>query len=155
MTVAGLFVVRAAIGCVALDVTPSMWFLSCVGAVALFVATAKRHHEFKLSATGLVRAAHTRRVIGEYNEQLLIVILTVSTVGALFTYTQFTIEAAPPGFGLSVPFIVYGLFRFLYLALVRGVGGTPEVTLLRDLPLLVTVSLWLTTLLIVYYRQLP
>lgn len=152
MTIAGLFVIRAEIGRVALGVVPSMWFLSCVGSVALFVAAAKRHHEHKLVEKGIVGSGHARAVIGQYNEQLLLIILTVATVGALFTYTLFATEEAPPGFGWSVPFVVYGVFRFLYLALVRGVGGTPEVTLLRDPPLLATVGLWLATLLIVYYR---
>ena len=77
-------------------------------------------------------------------------IMSVSTMGALLTYTFFALYEAPAGFSFSVPFVIFGLFRFHYLALVRGVAGTPEETLLRDPPLLITTVVWAGLLLYVY-----
>jgi 4-hydroxybenzoate polyprenyltransferase len=150
MTIAGLFVLRAYIGCLDMNVPLSMWFLSCIGWGALLIGTCKRHHEYKLVAKGIVGGESARSVMKEYNDELLLLLMAVSTVGALLTYTFFTLNEAPPAFGFSIPFIIFGLFRFLYLALVRGVAGTPEVTLMRDTPLLITLALWTATILFVY-----
>jgi 4-hydroxybenzoate polyprenyltransferase len=152
MTIATLFVLRAYIGCLDLDVPISMWFLSCVANLALFIATVKRHHELRLVKKGDVAEGEARAVIREYNEELVIMLMAVTTVGALLTYTFFSLNEAPANFGYSIPFVFYGLFRFHYLALVRGVGGTPEVTLLRDRPMLVAVFGWLVLLLVIYAR---
>lgn len=152
MTIAGLFVLRAYVGAVALGVPMSGWFLSCVGSLALLIASAKRHHELRLVADGELGAGSARSVIREYNEHLLLMIMTVATMGALMTYTFFTLNEAPPRFGYSIPFVVFGLFRFLYLALVKGLGGSPEVTLLRDPPMWINLVIW-TGLLIYIYAQ--
>jgi 4-hydroxybenzoate polyprenyltransferase len=152
LTIAALFVLRGFVGCLDLDVTASMWFLSCVGNVALFVATSKRFHEVHLLNTNAIEAKAVRSVVREYNHDLLLMLLGVSAMGAILTYTLFSLHDAPPGFGFTIPFVVYGMFRFLYLVLVRGLGGTPEVTLLKDRPLLATVGVWALTLLLIYYR---
>ncbi len=153
MTIAALFILRSYIGCLAIDVPLSLAFMSCIGSVALFIATSKRHHEYKLTTSAVVGVENARLVIREYNNELLLMLLSVSAVGALITYTLFALNEAPAGFGLSIPLVFYGLFRFLYLAVVRGVGGTPEITLIRDRPLIITVGLWLTLLLALYYRS--
>jgi 4-hydroxybenzoate polyprenyltransferase len=150
MTIAGLFVLRAYIGCLDMNVPLSMWFLSCIGSGALLIATCKRHHEYKLVASGVVGGASARSVMKEYNDELLLLLMAVATVGALLTYTFFSLNEAPPAFGLTIPLVIFGLFRFLYLALVRGVAGTPELTLMRDVPLLVTLALWTVMILLVY-----
>jgi len=150
MTIATLFILRSYIGCLDLEVPISMWFLSCVGSLAMFIAVVKRHHELGLVQKAVVSSADARAVIAEYNEPLVFMIMTLSTMGALLTYVFFAVNEAPSGFGYSIPFVVFGILRFLYLALVRGVGGTPELTLMRDRPLVVTVALWTMLLLFIY-----
>lgn len=151
MTIATLFMLRPFLGALDIGVPGSMWFSSCVGSGALLIATSKRLHEHRLMTRAHGPVA-VRAVVHEYSESLLFMLLAVSTIGALLTYCLFALDEAPRALALTIPIVIYGVFRFLYLVLNCDIGGAPEQALLRDRPLLTTVSLWTVCALAIYYR---
>lgn len=148
------FVLRAAAGAVAVGVPISGWLLICTILLALFLALGKRRHEVLALEAG---AARHRPVLAEYSAGLLdqmIAVVTASTVTAYAVYTmspetvsRFRTTLLP----LTLPFVLYGIFRYLYLLYRRQLGGNPSEIVLRDRPLLVNTLAWLVvTLLIIY-----
>lgn len=149
MVISFLFMLRGYLGCLSIGVQPSLWFLVCVGSIAMVVAGSKRHHEARLSKAQ-PSSEGFRAVIQHYNQDFLHFIVTLSTVSALCSYSLFTAWHAPKYFAASIPLVIYALLRFQYLALVRGVAGTPEVTLLRDPPLMMTLVVWTAMMVAIY-----
>lgn len=143
LAIAALFVVRAAAGAVAIDVRLSPWLAVCTGLIALFLALGKRRAEL---ADGLGEPPLSRSVLSGYSVDLLdqlIVLVAAATVSAysLYTFTATSSEAMM----LTIPYVVYGLFRYLFLLRTSGIGEEPETTTLTDKPLVVTVVLWIVT----------
>jgi 4-hydroxybenzoate polyprenyltransferase len=141
MTISGLFVIRAAAGALAIDVQLSPWLVLCTGVLALFLALAKRRAELAVSAP----ASWTRRpVLGSYSLPLLdqlIAVVTASTISAYSLYTFTATESS--AMMLTIPFVVFALFRYLQLvhAPIQQ-GEEPEKTLTTDRPLLLTIASW-------------
>ncbi|MBI2941141.1 MAG: decaprenyl-phosphate phosphoribosyltransferase [Chloroflexi bacterium] len=146
------FVIRAAAGAVVIDVPISPWLYVCTILGSLFLGLSKRRHELILLADG---AAEHRRILQEYTPALLdqlIVIVTSSTVMAYSLYT-FSAENLPRNHAMmaTIPFVLYGTFRYLYLIHLKDAGGSPEEVLLRDRPLLINIALWLSTAVAILY----
>ena len=145
LTVSIGFVLRAVAGAVAVRVEFSKWLLVCTTLLALFIALAKRRHEIVLLAGD---AATHRPILGEYSPYLLDQMISVVTASTLVAYIFYTISPETqekfetPWLGLTVPFPLYGIFRYLYLVHRREGGGSPSDLLLTDRPLLVCVALW-------------
>ena len=104
-------------------------------------------------------AANHRQVLGEYSVEFLDVLLTVATAGTIFSYCLWTTQgqfASPTagGFGLvyTIPFVLYGIFRYIWLVYRRDEGGAPEVLLLTDPPLLISVLLWGAAVVVLLYH---
>ena len=141
IAIAGLFVLRASAGAVAVDVRISEWLLLCTFLLALFLALGKRRAELALEGT------RARPVLAGYAapglvDQLL-GIVAAATIGA---YSAYALTAHESGWlVVTVPFVVYGLFRYLLLLHRRGLGEEPDALLVEDVPLLVTVAAWATT----------
>lgn len=145
------FVLRAAGGAVAIEVSISPWLLVCMTLLALFLGLAKRRHELLLLEQGA--SAH-RTILKEYSAQLveeMISIVTASTVMAYSLYTFFGAdwETMPyrytgqiPFMMVTIPFVLYGIFRYLYLVYRKNSGGSPEEILLGDIPFIVNMLLW-------------
>jgi 4-hydroxybenzoate polyprenyltransferase len=155
LTIAIGFVLRAVAGAVAVDVDISHWLLVCTILLALFVSLAKRRHELLLLVDG---AASHRPILGEYSPYLLDQMIAVVTASTLIAYVFYTISPeteqkfGTQWLGLTVPFPLYGIFRYLYLVHQREGGGNPADLLLTDRPLLVCVTLWaLSVVLIIYH----
>jgi 4-hydroxybenzoate polyprenyltransferase len=155
LTIAVGFVLRAVAGAVAVDVDISHWLLVCTILLALFISLAKRRHELLLLAHG---AANHRPILGEYTPYLLDQMIAVVTASTLIAYVFYTISPETEQkfgthwLGLTVPFPLYGIFRYLYLVHLREGGGSPADLLLTDRPLLVCVTLWaLSVVLIIYH----
>lgn len=155
LTIAVGFVLRAVAGAVAVDVDISHWLLVCTILLALFISLAKRRHELLLLADG---AAGHRPILGEYTPYLLDQMIAVVTASTLVAYVFYTISPETEQkfgthwLGLTVPFPLYGIFRYLYLVHQREGGGSPADLLLTDRPLLVCVTLWaLSVVLIIYH----
>jgi 4-hydroxybenzoate polyprenyltransferase len=139
------FVVRASAGGAAIDVEVSQWLLMCTILLALFLALAKRRHEITL----LGDAALTHRaILGEYTPYLVDQMISVVTASTLMAYAFYTVSPetaerfGTPWLGLTIPFPLYGIFRYLYLVHRRSQGGSPTELLLADRPLLLCVALW-------------
>ncbi len=155
LTIAVGFVLRAVGGAVAVHVEISRWLLVCTILLALFIALAKRRHELVLLAGD---AATHRPILGEYSAYLLDQMIGVVTASTLISYVFYTISPETQAkfgtawLGLTIPFPLYGIFRYLYLVHQREGGGSPSDLLLTDRPLLACVALWaLTVALIIYH----
>src|SRR3954449_9856413 len=150
MTIGGLFVVRAAAGAAAVEVRISPWLLLCTALLALFLALAKRRGELLL-----VGAARTtgRPLLEAYSfvpvDQLVAVVASSTVISySLYTFTARDSKAMMA----TIPFVLFGVFRYLLLIHREDVGEEPEQVLLSDLPILLTVGLWgLTAALILLF----
>src|SRR5438876_1861409 len=157
LTLAIGFVLRAVAGAVAVNVEISHWLLVCTILLALFIALAKRRHEIILLADG---AASHRPILGEYSAYLLDQMIGVVTASTLISYIFYTISPETQAkfgtqwLGLTIPFPLYGIFRYLYLVHQREGGGSPADLLLTDRPLLACVALWALAVALIIYRPL-
>jgi 4-hydroxybenzoate polyprenyltransferase len=151
--VAAGFVLRVAAGVAVIDVERfSPWLYVCTGLLALFLALGKRRHEINLLGGD---AVNHRAILDEYNLDLidrLIGIVTTSSVVAYSLYT-FLAEGLPPNhvMMLTIPFVLYAIFRYLYLIHVRHEGGAPEEIFLRDRPMQLALVLYLATAFVALY----
>ncbi|MEP0763838.1 MAG: decaprenyl-phosphate phosphoribosyltransferase [Chloroflexota bacterium] len=152
--IAGGFVLRVVAGIVVIDVAHfSPWLYLCAGLLALFLAIGKRRQELILLAED---AENVRATYKDYNMPLLDDMLRMVTTGSVLTYMLYTVEATTirvNGYRmmLTIPFVVYGIFRYLYLIHVRGQGSAPDELLFEDMPLLLAVVLWVGTAGLVLY----
>jgi len=137
------FVLRVVAGAAALDVPISIWLYICTGLGALFIALSKRRSE--LAVAGEL-AAQQRRLLGSYSLGRLDQLITVVAASALIAYSVYTLTASnlPDNstMMLTIPFVAYGLFRYMYLVRVRDRGENPEEVVITDLPMILTIVLW-------------
>jgi len=149
------FVLRALAGAVAIGVAFSHWLLICTLLFALFLALAKRRQELTLLAGG---AAQHRRILGEYSPYLLDQMIAVVTASTVVSYALYTLAPETISrFGTdrlvwTLPFVLYGILRYLYLVHQKEEGGNPAEVLLNDRPILVTVALWAATVVTLIYH---
>ena len=154
LAVAVGFVLRALAGTLAIDVAISGWLLICTVLIALFLALGKRRHEY---LTLQADAARHRPILAEYTAGLLdqmIAVVTASTVTAYALYTmspetvaKFHTQLLPA----TLPFVLYGIFRYLYLLYRRQLGGNPSELFLHDRALLVNTACWIVAVLLIIY----
>ena len=148
------FVLRAVAGAVAVDVEISGWLLICTVQIALFLALGKRRHEY-LTLEG--EAARHRPILAEYSAALLdqmIAVVTASTVTAYALYTMSPETVAKfhtHWLPVTLPFVLYGIFRYLYLLYRRELGGNPSEVVLNDRPLLINAVCWIAAVLVIIY----
>jgi 4-hydroxybenzoate polyprenyltransferase len=146
------FVLRAAGGAVVLAVPISPWLYVCTVLLALFLGFGKRRNEIRMleSAAGL-----HRRNLEEYTVALLDQLILLTAAASVMSYSlyTFTAEGLPDNHAmmLTIPFVLYGIFRYLLLVYVRDEGGAPEQLLLADRPLLASVVLWSGAVVAVLY----
>jgi 4-hydroxybenzoate polyprenyltransferase len=155
LTIAFGFVLRAAAGAVVVDVPISHWLLICTVLLALFLALSKRRHELILLEDG---ATSHRRILEEYSPYLLDQMIGVVTATTLMAYIIYTVSPettqrfGTEWLGLTIPFPLYGIFRYLYLVHQKKGGGSPSTMLLTDMPLLICVALWACAVVLIIYR---
>lgn len=142
--VAAGFVLRIAAGVAVVDVERfSPWLYIFGGFLALFLALGKRRQELVLLGEG---AGNHRAILEEYSLELIDRLLGIVTTSAVVAYSLYTFlaEGLPPNHTmmLTIPFVLYGIFRYLYLIHIRGEGGAPEEILLRDRPVQITMLLY-------------
>lgn len=144
------FVFRAVGGAFIIDVSISSWLVVCTLFLALFLALGKRRHELiALEDAGI---SH-REVLQHYSVELLEYFLIIMATSTLLVYVSYVIsdDAVTENLYVTVPIVVYGLFRYFWLAHQHSGGGDPSRTLLQDRPLLATVLVWgLTCVLLIY-----
>ncbi len=131
----------------------SPWLYICITLLALFIAVGRRRNELMLLGEGNANAHRTS--LQEYNLPLLDDMIGLVTSAATVAYSFYTFSAPnlPTNHTmmLTIPFVLYGLFRYLYLIHVRSEGGAPEELILRDKPLLASVALWGLAVVVVLY----
>lgn len=155
MAIAFGFVLRAVAGGLIIGVPISDWLVICTILLALFLGLSKRRHELTLLAAG---AAGHRRILEEYDPYLLDQMIAVVAAATLVAYIIYCLSPETTArFGtqwlvLTVPFPIYGLFRYLYIVHRKDGGGNPSEMLLTDRPLLSCVGLWGLTVVAVIYR---
>lgn len=146
------FILRAIGGAVVVDIPISPWLYVCTILLALFIGFAKRRHELVLLDGN---AENHRRNLADYSVALLDQFILIVAGSVIIAYSLYTFDSpALPDDGrmmLTIPFVLYGLFRYLYLVHQLHLGGAPEHLLLEDRPLLLTVLLWGTVSIVLLY----
>jgi len=132
------FVIRAVAGCVAIDVFISPWLIICTFLLALFLALGKRQHELMLLGD---EAKNHRKILGGYTTRMLDQMVSITTGALITSYSMYTFLVNDYYMMFTIPFVVYGIFRYLFLIHVRNVGGEPEM-LFKDKGMLVCMLLW-------------
>ena len=153
MIIAVGFVLRVAAGVIIIETERfSPWLFVATVFLALFIGLGKRRAEIELLDAD---AASHRRVLDGYTLELLDQLLTIVLSTTLMTYCLYTFSAAvTPGsyhMMLTIPFVIYGLFRYLYLVRIEHCGGAPEEIVITDRPMQATVVLWGLTVLVILY----
>lgn len=142
-TLAAGFVLRVVAGALAIGVPPSAWLYVLTMLVALFVGFSKRRHELVLLEGN---ASNHRLILKEYTPEVLDEMIAVTTASAVMTYSlyTFTAENLPKNHQmmLTIPLLIYVIFRLLYLVHVKHEGGSPEELVLRDRPLFSAIVAW-------------
>jgi 4-hydroxybenzoate polyprenyltransferase len=157
LTIAAGFVLRAVAGAVAVGVPIGPWLPVCTTLLALFLVLSKRRHELILLGDG---ATGHRPILQEYTPYLLDQMIAVVTASTVIAYSIFAISAETAErlgsrrLGLTIPFVLYGIFRYLYLVHQKRGGGSPTATLVTDLPLLACVGLWAAAVALCLYSPL-
>jgi 4-hydroxybenzoate polyprenyltransferase len=154
LVIAAGFVLRALAGVVVLGIPFSHWFLLCTSLLALFLTFGKRRHELIALEGG---AANHRPILSEYSPQLLDQMIAVVTASTLMAYALYTMAPETQAklettrLPWTIPFVLYGIFRYLYLLYRRDLGGNPSELFLTDRALLLAVGLWGATVIVVLY----
>lgn len=153
MIIAAGFVLRVAAGVAIIETERfSPWLFVATTFLALFIGLGKRRAEIELLESD---AGNHRRVLDGYSIDLLDQMLTIVLSTTLMTYCLYTFSAAvTPGnhsMMLTIPFVIYGLFRYLYLIRIKHIGGAPEEIVLSDRPMQAAVFLWGATVLFILY----
>ena len=144
-SIAAGFVLRVVAGAVVIDVVMSHWLLICTMLLSLFLGFSKRRNEIVNLAD---QTNLHRRVLAEYNPLFLDMMIGISTSATVIGYILYTVSTETiQNFNtdrliLSVPFVLYGIFRYLYLVYHKNLGAAPGQTLLTDRPLLTNIALW-------------
>jgi 4-hydroxybenzoate polyprenyltransferase len=148
MTIAAGFLLRTVAGTVAINVRISPWLIVCVGLLSLFLAFTKRRQEL-LTTDGTA----TRQVLGQYSLGFLDQALNIVTAATLTSYFLYTFTARTQWMMITIPFVLFGIFRYLLLSQTQGEGEEPEQIIYSDIPFLVNLVIWtVVSGLIIYFK---
>lgn len=152
------FLLRILAGAAAIGVSVSNWLIICASLLTIFLALGKRRHEIEL--LGEDQAHNHRNVLSGYSTYLLDQMILIVTGGAILSYMLYcispeTVEKFQTDHLIyTFPFVLYGIFRYLYLIHKKNRGGSPEKVLVSDLPLLTSVILWGIFCILIIYKVL-
>ena len=149
MTIATGFVLRAIGGGLIIEVDFTSWFLLTVMLLALFLAISKRRHEVYLLEED--KSSH-RKVLDHYSLPFLDQLIGIVTTSTIITYSLFTFTSDHSIHLMwTIPLVIYGIFRYLYLVHVQKSGGEPDRVLVEDKPILITVLLYALSVFVILY----
>ncbi|MFC2002704.1 UbiA family prenyltransferase [Chloroflexota bacterium] len=132
------FVIRATAGCLAINLFPSSWLILCVFLLALFLTLEKRRHDLVI----LSDEAETHRTsLSGFSTKMLEQLIGITIAALITSYMLYTYFSEFDGMLLTVPFVIYGLFRYLYLVHEKGVGPEPELVF-KDKAMLINLGIW-------------
>ncbi len=145
-TISSGFILRAVAGAIVIGSPISPWLYICTGLASVFVVLSKRRAELAVAGD---QAQEQRDILRAYTLPVLDQLITVAASATLVSYTLYTVasENLPDNHAmlLTVPFVLYGLFRYMFLVRRKDLGETPEDIILTDLPLIIAIILWLAT----------
>lgn len=156
MTISAGFVLRVVAGAFLIGVPTSEWLLICTVLLSLFLGFSKRRHELTILES---QANDHRTVLAHYSPYFLDQMIGIVTASTVMSYALYTISSETVNkFGTSdliftVPFVLYGIFRYLYLVHKKEEGGNPTKLALTDRPLLINIILWIITASVIIYRK--
>ncbi|MFT5686667.1 MAG: 4-hydroxybenzoate polyprenyltransferase [Myxococcota bacterium] len=149
MFLAACYLWRAAAGAVVIGVSISPWLLTCTAFISLFLGFNKRRGELLMlqqKGTGGI----TRKNLAQYSPELVVEFQAIATSGTIISYALYAVLGSPtPWMLLTLPYVLYGIFRYIFLVSIHNEGGAPDETLLKDRPILVTGLLYAITAVIV------
>jgi 4-hydroxybenzoate polyprenyltransferase len=153
MILASFYVIRVGAGVTLITVHSfSPWLYVFTTFLALYLGIGKRRAELNLLAD---EANSHRKSLGGYSLELLDQLILIVSSSAIITYSLYTFSApnlpANHAMMMTIPFVIYGIFRYLYLVQIKQCGGEPEEVLLTDRPLQATIILWVVAILVIYY----
>jgi len=155
LVVASGFLLRAAAGAIVINVVISSWLLLCTSLLALFLVTAKRRQE--LARIISKNSNFTRYVLKSYSLPFLDELITIEVSATITSYSLYVFSPDTASrfhthyLGLSLPFVLYGLFRYLYLVKVLNKGESPEKIVISDPPFIINLLLWVFSIIIIIY----
>ncbi len=132
------FVIRAVAGCLAIDVFISPWLIICTFLLALFLVLGKRRHELILLGD---ETKNHRKVLEAYSTEMLDQMISITTSALIISYLMYTFLSDNIYMMLTIPFAIYGIFRYLFLVHTKDIGGEPDM-LFKDAGMLVCMVLW-------------
>lgn len=152
LAVAAGFMLRVIAGCLAIGVSISPWLLLCTLLLSLFISLCKRRHELLMLGD---RAQNFRSVLPKYSPAMLDQMIAATAAATIMAYSLYTFTAPhillgdsdSPWLMLTIPYVIYGVFRYMYLAYSTEIAGAPE-RMLQDMPLMLTVFLWILTIVV-------
>ncbi|MEW6103593.1 MAG: decaprenyl-phosphate phosphoribosyltransferase [bacterium] len=145
------FVIRVITGAFAIGVSISLWLLICTMLIALFLILSKRRHELVLLEND---ASLHREILSEYSPSFIDEMISAITGAAVIAYSLYAFQVRDKFgeyFPLTIPFVLYGIFRYLYLVHQKGRGGSPEIDITQDKPLMINMLLWIACVLCIIY----
>lgn len=150
MTISMGFVLRAIAGAVLVEVKISPWLLLCTILLSMFLALHKRKAEMELHISG--RKVSSRKILEEYTPELINDMLHIVTSSTVMAYSLYTFTGANSMYMMgTIPFVIYGIFRYQYIAHTKNMGENPELVLLSDKPLIVDILLWVVSCIVILY----
>lgn len=150
MSIALGFILRVISGCIAIDVFISPWLLLCTLLLSLFLGFSKRRNELLVLEE---KAEHHRKILDEYSLEFIDKMLSIIISSTVMAYTLYTFSSRSNYYLMStIPFVLYGIFRYQYIIYKKNEGGSPEEVILSDKPLLIDMILWvLSSAAIIYF----
>jgi 4-hydroxybenzoate polyprenyltransferase len=146
------FVLRVISGGIVTNVQLSSWLILCTILISLFIALNKRRSEI---VTLKDNSSSHRKILEEYSVELIDNMLTIVTPSILITYCLYTFSSTQSRtMMITIPFVLYGIFRYQYLVSKKNIGGKPEDVFQKDLPFLINVLLWAVSIIIIIYFKL-
>ena len=149
MTIALGFVLRAVGGTVLIGVRISPWLLLCTILLSMFLALHKRKSELELVASG---NKGSRKILEDYTPELINDMLHIVTSSTVMAYSLYTFTSTHSIYMMgTIPFVIYGIFRYQYISHTKDMGENPELILLNDLPLIINILLWVMSCVVILY----
>ncbi|MFH1431801.1 MAG: decaprenyl-phosphate phosphoribosyltransferase [archaeon] len=149
LTISVNFVIRAIAGCLAINVIISPWLILCTFLLALFLALGKRRHELMLLGTDAI--SH-REFFRDYTTSLLDQMISISTSTLIISYALYTFLQDNIYMMITIPFAIYGLFRYMLLIHAKNFGGETEM-IFKDNGMLISMGLWFMIVILVLYGK--
>ncbi|MEW9093878.1 MAG: decaprenyl-phosphate phosphoribosyltransferase [Clostridiaceae bacterium] len=146
------FVLRVEAGSVSTQIPISPWLLLCTILLSLFLALNKRKSEIITLKNG---SSSHRKILEEYSIELIDNMLTIVTPSILIAYCLYTFNSVQrQSMMFTIPFVLYGIFRYQYLMITKNLGGKPEDVFTKDIPFLINILLWIISVLTIIYFKL-